>query len=64
MSLGASASLRRASGRAMRGSNGEEMPRASASIDARQSMIHCIYQKDWRPHARPEPGHASWKDTP
>src|SRR5215468_3247213 len=41
--------------------------RLSLSIDARQSMIHCALipkNSTGRQHARPEPGHASWKDTP
>jgi hypothetical protein len=39
----------------------------SLSVDARQSMIHCALipkNSPGRQHARPEPGHASWKDTP
>ena len=37
------------------------------SVDARQSMIHCALipkNSPGRQHARPEPGHSSWKDTP
>jgi hypothetical protein len=39
----------------------------SLSVYARQSMIHCALipkNSTGRQHARPEPVHSSWKDTP